>query len=421
MRTYLADYNLIAVSANTREPALNTERALDTSLLVAKTDIMALDPRTEDNKDELTGKEEADTVYDLGNLSSTTLNFNKAQVQHFAFLLSYGLGIDTPTPWGTGYKHAITPQTLMDMPSFTGGQRYGSTVLKRLYASLFVDQVTATFAKDSWAKVVGSIKGTGKFTDNVITESISAAYNAATLTLATNAIHGTTPAERLDNIHSIRALNPATGEYIEVAPSVVSSAAPAAITITAPGAATTVTTFEITYIPTEPAWCAFPPRVVEPPLRATDLVVTFGGKWNGTTFLGGRTIGEEIESIEYTLNNSMSIESRVGGTGTYANYALRGGRVQAIKLNRQMRDAVLQVRRRTGEYFAIRAKAQGPEFEPGKNYYIDFIWPRCAVLKAPITVNNKVLAEEGDLVVLQDDLHGSIRVECANKVATYAA
>jgi hypothetical protein len=421
MRTYLADYNLIAVSANAKETAINTEQTLDTSLLVAKSDIIGLDPRTEDNKDELTGKEEADTIYDLGNFSSATLNFDKAQTQHFAFLLSYGLGVDTPSAYGTGYKHLITPQLLMDMPSFTAGQRFGSTVLKRRFASLFVDQVTATFAKDSWAKVVGTLKGTGKFTDNIVTETITAAYNATTLTLAANGVQGADAPTRLDNVQSIRVLVPSTGEYAEVVYSAVSGVTPAVITMTAPGAVATSTTYEVTYIATEAAWCTFPARVTEPPLRVTDLVVTFGGKWNGTSFLGGHTIGQEIESIEYTLNNNMAVEARVGGTGTYANYALRGGRVQAIKLNRQMRDAILQMRRASGEYFGVRAKATGSLFETGKNYYVDFVWPRCAVLKAAISVNNKILAEAGDLVVLQDDTYGSVRVECANKVAAYAA
>ena len=57
-RNYLADYNLLAVSALLKETAINTEQTLDTSLLVAKSDIIQLDPRREDNSNELTGKEE---------------------------------------------------------------------------------------------------------------------------------------------------------------------------------------------------------------------------------------------------------------------------------------------------------------------------------------------------------------------------
>jgi len=121
------------------------------------------------------------------------------------------------------------------------------------------------------------------------------------------------------------------------------------------------------------------------------------------------------------INNNLVVEFRVGGTGTYANYVLRQGRVQTLKLDRQARDFILQQKIKDNEYFGVRMTATGAEFETGKNYYVDIVFARCNVLKAPITVNGKVLAEAGDLVVLQDDIYGSVIMEAANKVATYAA
>ena len=91
MRNYLADYNLLAVSANAKETALNTEQTLDTSMLVAKGNVILLKPPREDNRNELTGKEEADTVYDLGALADGTLEFEKSQAQHFG--LGYALSL----------------------------------------------------------------------------------------------------------------------------------------------------------------------------------------------------------------------------------------------------------------------------------------------------------------------------------------
>ena len=129
----------------------------------------------------------------------------------------------------------------------------------------------------------------------------------------------------------------------------------------------------------------------------------------------------ELESIEHNLNNQTMIEYRVGGTGNYANYAGRQGRQQTLTLNRQMRDFILQQKIKDNEYFGVKVKATGAEFESGKNYYVDMVFPRCAVLKAPISVNGKVVAEAGDLIVLQDDTYGSVRIEVANKVAQYAA
>src|SRR5512134_1511964 len=109
MRNYLADYNLLAVSALNKETAINTEQTLDTTMLVAKGDVISLVPRREDNRDELTGKEEPDTVYDLGAMSELSMNFEKAQPQHFGFGYAYALGGVGVSAWGTGYKHVITP------------------------------------------------------------------------------------------------------------------------------------------------------------------------------------------------------------------------------------------------------------------------------------------------------------------------
>lgn len=421
MRNYLADYNLLAVSANAKETALNTEQTLDTSMLVAKGNIISLKPRREDNRNDLTGKEEADTVYDLGALAEAPLDFERAQAQHFGFGYAFAFGSRSVSAWGTGYKHVITPTTDMFLPSFTASMRLGSTIMKRRFASMHVDTLTATFAKDSWARLSLSTKGTGKYSDNMYKESVTAAYNATSLTLAANGVQGSTAQERLDNVHLVRVLVPTTGEWKDVTATVVSAATPAVLTIGAPGGVATSTTYEVLYVPTEPAWCSFPVRVTEPPLRVTDLVVKFGGKWDGSAFLEGHTMSSEIESVEHVVNNNLAVEFRVGGTGTYANYAIRQGRLQTLKLNRQMRDFILQQRIKDNEYLGVNMKATGAEFETGKNYYVDVVFPRCSVLDSPISVNGKVLAEAGDLIVLQDDTYGSSRVEVANKVATYAA
>lgn len=421
MRLYSPDYNLLAVSLLLKETALNTEQTLSHTLLVDKGDIAQLTPRREDNSDELTGKEEPDAIYDLGALSGVTFNFNKAKPQDFLLAYGYGLGVVASNAWGTGYKHVMTGIAGPDIPGFTGGQRLGQTILKRRLASLFIDQVTTTFAKDSWAKCVAAIKGTGKYSQNMYKETITAFYDATSLALAVNAVQGADAPTRLDNVHQIRVQVPTTLEWVEVVYSVVTADPPSAITIAAPGGTHTSTTFEVLYVPTEPAWCTFPARVIEPPLRVTDLVLKIGGKWNGSSFLGGRTVDQEVESIEHTLNNQMAVEYRVGGTGTYANYAQKQGRQQTLKFDRQMREFILQQRLADNEYFGVYMKATGAEFETGKNYYVELIFPRCNVLTAPISVKDKVLAEVGDLKVLQDDTYGSIQVTVANKIATCAA
>ncbi len=419
-RNYLANNILFAVSALLREAAINTEQTLDTAMLMEISSILKLKTRREDNSNEANGMEEADMLYDLGATVEGTFSFEKMQAQHAGFILAYALGIDTPAAWGTGYKHVITPTTDMNNPFFTAAQRLGATILKRRLASCLVDKVTMTFAKDSWAKLSASIVGTGKYTDNVIEETVSGFYDATSLTLAANGVQGATATARLDSIHQIRVQVPSTLEWKDVVFSAASDASPAVITMTAPGGTHTACNFKITYVPTESGWMTFPARVTESPLRVSDLVMKLGGKWNGTSFLGGHTIDAEIESVEYSLDNQMKVEFRPGGTGTYANYAQRDGRRQFLKLDRQSRDTILQQLMKNNEYFGAYVKATGAEFETGKNYYVEGIFPRCNVLTDDFKINGKQIAEAGDIQILQDDTYGSCIWTVANKVAGYA-
>ncbi len=210
-RNYHVDYNQVAVSLLLRETGLNVEQNLSHSLMVAKGDMIDLEPRRETNKGELTGMEEPDVMYDLGNFSNATFNFEKAKTQDLCLAYGYGFGSVTPTAWGTGVKQLILPTSEQLLPGFTAAQRYGKTIFKRRHASMFVDTVVTTFARDAWLKCVAGIKGTGKYTTNMQKETISAPYNAASLNLAANGVQGSTAAERLANVHQIRVQVPTTG------------------------------------------------------------------------------------------------------------------------------------------------------------------------------------------------------------------
>lgn len=425
MRSYRATHNIIAVSSNNKETAINTEQALDTSLLVDIGDVIGLERRRETNENELTGKEEPDRIYSLGATSSATFNFNKAQPQHFAFLLAYALGKCVSSVSGSGYEHTITPiegdeDLARSLPSFTAMQRFGKQVMKRRFASLFVDSVSASFNADDWVKVSGSLKGTGKFEDNVWEEEVLASDGATSLTLA-NAVEGADDQTRLDNVHQIKAeISP--GVWTEVEYSAVSADTPAIVTITPPNpSGTTNVNYKVIYIPKEDAKWAFPARVQESPLRVSELQVIVGGKWDGSAFQGGRTLTGEIKSIEWSLNNNLQIEFRPGATGAYATSAFREGRQQKLSLNREMREYILQNFMNTDELFGVYLKAHGAEFASGENYKVEIIFPKVGVLNSPISVDGKRLAEAGDLQVLQDDVYGSVIVKVINQVSAYAA
>lgn len=82
--------------------------------------------------------------------------------------------------------------------------RYGEGSLKRRFASLFVGDLEASFDADSWVKLKATCLGTGKVSDNMVEESITAAENVTTLTLAANVVNGSTAATRLASVQRIR-------------------------------------------------------------------------------------------------------------------------------------------------------------------------------------------------------------------------
>jgi len=425
MRSIRANHNMIAVSAYTMETDINTAQTLDLSLLAAVGDIVTLDPRRENNADEATGKEEADTIYDLGQTATLSLSFPKAQPQHFAVLYAYALGVSASTSAGTGYLKTITPLTgeldqSRSLPSFTAAQRLGKTISKERFYSMFVNQVTATFARDDWCKATAEVVGTGKTDKSVVEETITAAENVTTLTLAANGVAGATAQERVDAIHQIR-VELASGVWTEVDFSAVSSATPAAITITAPGVGTDSRPYKVLYAPTEVSWMTFPARVSETPLRVSELTLTLGGKYDGSAFQGGRELGPEINSVEHRLANNGNVEFVPGGGGAYASQYFRDGRKQTLSLDREFRDMIVRNYMDTNEYFGASILAEGAEFDTGHKYSVEIIFPRLGVLKASLSANGKRLGEKGDLEVLEDDTYGSVIVKVKNLAAAYAA
>lgn len=425
MRSHRATHNLVAVSANAAETAINTEQALDTSMMVDVSDVIQRQPRREDNASELNGKEEADAIYDLGHTVSAPFTFNKAQPQHFAFILAYALGVVATAAAGTGHEHTITPKVddedaARSNPSFTAAQRFGLTVLKQRFASLFMDSFTATFAKDDWLKIVGQALGTGKITDNVNEESIIAAENATQLTLAANGVQGADAQHRLDNVQRIR-VELDTGEWTEVAFSAVSTATPAVITITAPAGTATTRTYKVLYIPAESGWMTFPARVSETPMRISQLTCTFGGTWDGSAFVGGKTLDADIRSITWSFNNNGAVEFIPGAAGAYASRYFRESRTQTISLDREFRDYIIQNHIDANDTFGLYLKATGAVFDTPHTYQVELVFPKLGVVTAPISLDGKRLAEVGDLRVLEDDTYGSVIAKVKNLQSAYAA
>jgi hypothetical protein len=427
IRNFLATHNLLAVSAQHQETAINSEQELDTLLLADLTSLLNYRGQKSANREEMTGKEEADRVYDLGGTVGGTLTFSRAQPQHFAFLLAYGLGqVQTTSLGSSGYRHLLQPRSgevdaARSNPSFTAVMRFGRQVLKRRFASCFLDQVKAEFPKDGWAKISATVKGTGKISDNTAVEDLSAAFNASSLTLAANGVAGDTAAERLSNLQAVQVLNPDSQAWEEVAYSAVSAAVPAVITITPPGSSATTTTFRVYYLPPESGWMLLPDRVEEPPLKVSQVAVNLGGRWDGSAISGGYQLAAELRRLSWTCNNNLTPEGTPGGGVGYANRVFRTGREQKLEFDRDFRDFLLAQHLQDNDTLVIYLLALGPEFESGLNYQVELIFPRVAVLSAPVKVTQRRLAEAVEFTVLEDDTYGSVIARVQNKVSGYAA
>lgn len=418
-----AKLNKIAVSAYQKETAINVFQNLDLSLLWDISNIIMLDPRTETNKDEATGMEEADSIYNLGDTSGVTLNSEKAQAQHFAFAYAYALGVCASAAAGTGYQKTITPlvgdlDKSRDLPGLTAGMAY-SEIVRRRFASMFINSVTSTFNRDAFCKISADVIGTGLHESTILQEEVSAPENSTTLTLAANAVEGSTAQERLDSIHQVR-VELATDVWTEVEVTAVSSAAPAELTITAPGVGTDSRKFKILYAPTAPAWATFPARIVQTPLRVSELNFNIGGAWNGTTFEGGRDLGPEINSIEHRLNNAGNVIFAPGAGDAYASRFERGEREQTLVLDLEFRNYILQNMRANNEYFGARILVEGMEYDAGHKYGVEMIFPKLGILRAPLSVNGKKLGEKGDMHVLEHATYGSVIIRVKDLAANYA-
>lgn len=433
MRTPQATFNLLAVSAYARETAINVEQDLDLSLLVGMGDVLNINPLRRDNADDATGGEEATEVSDMGQRVSGPLTFKRAQPHQIAFLLAYALqpSVSTDVPGSTGgRKHVYTPSDnwfdeARGLPSFTAAQRYAK-VFKRRLASCFVNSLTFSFPKNDFVQATADIQATGKVTSSMGEELVTALDNVTVLTLAANAVNGSTDQERLDSVHQIIAEYPAASDiWVPVTYTAVSDDAPAVITIASVGGSGASTTYKVFYAALEPGtdWRTFPARVTEPPLKTSEFSLTVGGKWDGSAIAGGRILTSEVGNFSFTLNNNMQVEGTMGGGADYANRALRDPRTQKLTLSRELMDAVWQELRLIGNTtFSIYAKAEGALLNVGETarYTFGICWPLCALSNSAISADGKRLVESPDITVLRDATHGSVYAWVINKGTAYA-
>lgn len=423
MRSAKAAYNLLAVSAGHTEDGLNIFKDPDMTLMVGDSDYLSLDRRRETNADELNGREEADYIYDNGASSALSLSFSKLQPHQLAFLLAYGLGDITTVVAGSGYEHTILPidgeyEEERALPTFTAVQRFGKTINHRRMASMMIDSVGLSLPLDGWVSATGKAVGTGKYEDSTIEVSVIAAANETTIVLP-GEVAGGTDSARKDAVQRVRAKIGDAWKFTKV--QAVSDDAAAEITIEPMDDSGDDVEYKILYNPPTPAWANYDSRVMETPLKVNQFCLTLGGYYDGSSMVGGTELKHDFRGVEYSLSNSVSPVFSLCAGGDYAGMLSRDNRTQSITVNRELKDMLLQQYAGELEYFGLHVIAEGAEFDTGHKYTVELIFPRLAILDAPLSTGDKVIAEAGDLQVLADETHGSVIVKIKHQVATFAS
>lgn len=420
MRNALATRNLVAVSAERRETALNAFQELDTLLACGLGDGLELVPHREAAQTQ-TGHEEP-ACAPLAYLSARgALTFERAQPHHFALLLGYGLGQVVSEPFGSGFRHTITPLAGdcgpgRSNPSFTLAQRYAG-VLARRFASVFIDKFSATFARGEWCALSAGLVATGRCEGNLVQDELSSPRAATELTL-TQAVEGTSAAERLASVHQVRA-ELAADEWHEVAVLAASADIPARLTIAPPGGGGECR-YRVLYVAAEPAWTSFPAQLAESPLHISRVALTLGGRWDGAQVLGGRTLAAELRRLEWSLTNHFEL-SATPGTAGCAGLALRGRREQRLSLLRDLRCGSLQHALEGEESFCLHLVAQGAPFAPGEPYQVELVFPRLALLAAAPGARGTRLTEECVCLPLEGEETPSVVARVTNLQSSVAA
>lgn len=379
----------------------------------------------EDDRDQIRGVEFATRLYFAGQSASGKLSQRRAKPDFLTLTMAYFLGEVMSEELGSGiYQHTITASSALSPASFTLLQRRGNSILKERFAGNMIDGFSLELG-DSWVGLSADIKGLGKRDVNYYHEIVKAPANSTQISLSENGIEGANEAERIENVFRVRARDAGSQVWKVCKVISVSQGAPALITIEEPvGQSEEMIDFHIDYVPIEPAWCEFPSELDESPLRLVDAKVIVDGYFNGSEVLGGELISNDLLSFSIQGRNNLEIRKLADGSNHLcASDAVRAQREINIRLSERLRNTIRQwqAEHPETEQISVYLKIRGAEIVPQSGYYFgaDLVFPKCGILNSAIAVNGKFLAQDGDLLVMDDGTYGGVWVRTWNQVSNY--
>lgn len=320
MRDNHANLSRCYVSGQKRERAINQPQAVDTLLMLPLGNLQKYS-RAAPERPRLTGQADEPGVLDFfGSITEMPLEFPMLQYRELAFLLAYGLGnVSTETLTAGVYRHTITPlanrlDAYRDLPTLSLVQAVGGAMYKRLYASMGVDAASLDIVKNDWVKAAGSLKGTGYHQMNIVSEDVSGTNGAVSLTLAANAVQGSTAAERLASVHRVQFMLAGQSHWSEVACTAASGATPAVLTIAPPTSGGSASgTYRVLYVPAETASLATGSATSDPSYDAANDQSTLTDSSAG--FIANAQAGRWLRM---TSGNASGLIAQIGANTTTA-------------------------------------------------------------------------------------------------------
>ena len=349
--------------------------------------------------DTVHGAELPGRVFAAGRSASGALTQKRARPDFIAFVLSYFFGSCASQAVDGGYSHLILPDPALDLPSFTLIQRRGRDVFTERLAGNYVESFRLDLG-EGFASLSAEIIGTGAREVNYERETITAPGNSPSLTLG-QAVSGSTAAERLANVYRVRARG-GNLAWQRAAVTAVSADVPAVLDLAEPFSQSAAPAeFQVDYLPAPPEWCELPEEVDESPLRLVDARVVVDGYWDGMQLLGGEELGPRLVSLSISGRNHLELRRFPGAPGPAAA-AVRGARELTVALSEDLRDTIraYAADRPDTETVSLFLTLSGAPCGSGFSFGVNLLFPRCAILAAPVTVEAGRLATAADLIVL---------------------
>lgn len=381
-----------------------------------------------DDRDLITGSELPSEVFKESENMEATLSQARCKPDFLLFVLSNFFGVCVSASEGpTSFSHTIsrligTP----DHPAFTAVQRRGNSIFKERFVANSINSFTLALG-ESWITLSATPVGWAVRDVNYFHETVAAPANATQLTLAANSVEGADGAGRLANMYRVRAIDFGDNVFQNLTIGTVSAATPAVLDITtALGTVATDVNYQVDYIPTEPSWCTLPAKITESPLKLTDASIVLDGVWDGSDLTGGFSLGADVLECEVVGENGIEPRMIPDGSGLYsAGETLRGEQSIMVKLTERLRDTVRQYQadNPATETLSMMLRLRGAEIDVGDGvfYGADIVFPKLGILGEPVVVNGRILAQEGDLVVLDDGTYGGVAIVGWNQVTEYLA